>query len=141
MGLSKEIIYVVDDEPGVRLALSLLLESAGFEVENFPSALDFLSRFQPTDHPSCLLLDVRMPGLNGLALQEKLGSATREIPIIFMTGFADGATRLRAMKGGAQELLEKPISGEKLVAAVRRALEVDKANLEGPIETPARPKF
>ena len=108
--MSRAIVYIVDDESGVRLALSLLLESAGFEVETFPLALDFLRRFQPTNHPSCLLLDVRMPGLSGLALQEKLSAANRRIPIIFMTGFADGPTRLRAMKGGALELLEKPIN-------------------------------
>ena len=120
------LVFVVDDDPSVREALGSLLRSEGLRVEMFPSADEFLSRHE-VDSPACLVLDVRLPGLNGLALQHALTEASNEIPIIFITGHGDVPTSVRAMKAGAMEFLTKPFRDEDLLSAVHQALEKDVA--------------
>src|SRR5262245_51876634 len=100
-------VFVVDDDPSMRNALKNLLRSAGFEPQLFASAQEFLDANRP-DLPSCLILDIRLPGLSGLDLQRELSSANVSIPIIFITGHADEAVLVRAMKAGATACLTKP---------------------------------
>ncbi len=114
-------MFVVDDDASVRGALARLLHSAGYQTETFASAEGFLaqSRF---DAPGCILLDVRMPGLNGLELQQALAAANRQLPIVFITGHGDVPMSVRAMKAGAEDFLPKPFDDEELLKAVARAL-------------------
>jgi FixJ family two-component response regulator len=114
-------VFVVDDDASVRGALARLLHSAGYQTETFSSAEGFLakSRF---DAPGCILLDVRMPGLNGLELQEALAAADRQLPIVFITGHGDVPMSVRAMKAGAEDFLPKPFDDEELLKAVAQAL-------------------
>jgi FixJ family two-component response regulator len=114
-------VFVVDDDASVRGALARLLHSAGYQTETFASAEGFLaqSRF---DAPGCILLDVRMPGLNGLELQEALAAADRQLPIVFITGHGDVPMSVRAMKAGAEDFLPKPFDDEELLKAVAQAL-------------------
>jgi len=114
-------VFVVDDDASVRGALARLLHSAGYQTETFASAEGFLaqSRF---DAPGCILLDVRMPGLNGLELQQALAAANRQLPIVFITGHGDVPMSVRAMKAGAEDFLPKPFDDEELLKAVARAL-------------------
>jgi FixJ family two-component response regulator len=116
-------VFVVDDDASVRKALSRLLGAHGFVVESFASAKDFMARGLP-DESSCLVLDVRMPELDGLGLQERIGHARLDVAIVFLTGHGDVPTTVRAMKAGAVDFLEKPFDADDLVAAVRRALAV-----------------
>jgi len=114
-------VFVVDDDASLRGALARLLHSAGYQTETFASAEGFLaqSRF---DAPGCILLDVRMPGLNGLELQQALAAADRQLPIVFITGHGDVPTSVRAMKAGAEDFLPKPFDDEELLKAVAQAL-------------------
>jgi len=114
-------VFVVDDDASVRGALARLLHSAGYQTETFASAEGFLaqSRF---DAPGCILLDVRMPGLNGLELQQALAAADRQLPIVFITGHGDVPMSVRAMKAGAEDFLPKPFDDEELLKAVAQAL-------------------
>jgi FixJ family two-component response regulator len=114
-------VFVVDDDASVRGALARLLHSAGYQTETFASAEGFLaqSRF---DAPACILLDVRMPGLNGLELQQALAAADRQLPIVFITGHGDVPMSVRAMKAGAEDFLPKPFDDEELLKAVAQAL-------------------
>ena len=114
-------VCVIDDESSVRESLSSLLRSAGLRVQTFASAQEFLSS-RPQETPSCLVLDVRLPGMSGLDLQQELGSADTQIPIIFMTGYGDIPMSVRAMKAGAVEFLTKPFRDEDLLNAVDRAV-------------------
>jgi FixJ family two-component response regulator len=114
------IVFVVDDDVSVRESLELLIKSAGWQPETFSSAQEFLSRPRSTA-PSCLVLDVTLPGLNGLELQERLAERT-DIPIIFITGHGDIPMSVRAMKAGAIEFLTKPFSDDVLLNAIRDAL-------------------
>jgi RNA polymerase sigma factor (sigma-70 family) len=116
-------VFLVDDEPGVRRALTRLLRSAGLEAESFPSARDFLAAPRSEADPACLLADLRMPGLSGLDLQEELQKRGLDLPIVFLSGRADVASGVRAMKGGAVDFLQKPVSDRDLLEAIRRALE------------------
>ena len=100
-------VFVVDDDRVVLKALSLLIESVGLDVQTFPSAEAFLAHDLP-DRPSCLVLDVRMPGMSGLDLQEELNRASQRIPIIFITGHGDVDMSVRALKAGAVDFLQKP---------------------------------
>ncbi|MDD5544175.1 MAG: response regulator transcription factor [Acidobacteriia bacterium] len=118
-------VYVVDDDHSVRRALKNLLRSVGLEVETFGSAQEFLSR-QRSDVPSCLILDVRLPGLSGLDVQRKIAEANVNIPIVFLTGHGDIQMSVRAMKAGAVEFLTKPFRDQDLLDAVRLALERDR---------------
>ncbi len=119
------IVFVVDDDPSVRRSTERLLRSAGLKVQTFSSAREFL-RHQP-DGPSCLVLDVRMPGLSGMDLQRELAQSGINIPIIFITAHGDIPTTVRAMKAGAVEFLTKPFRGRSLVDAVRAAIERDRS--------------
>jgi FixJ family two-component response regulator len=120
----QEIVYVVDDDGSVRNATIRLLRSAGWRTECFSTAADFAQFVRP-DLPSCLVLDVQMPGLTGLDLQQELLRAERELPIVFITGYGDIPMSVRAMKAGAVDFLPKPYDGEALIAAVRQGLERD----------------
>ena len=115
------IVYVVDDDPSFRKAVSRLLRTAGLEVETLASAQEFLDH-PMVDRPSCLVLDVRMPGPSGIDLQAALQEARRDLPIVFMTGHGDVSTSVRAMKGGAVDFLEKPFRAAELLACVQRGL-------------------
>jgi FixJ family two-component response regulator len=123
---SKAIVFVVDDDVSMREALESLVRSAGFSVETFASAQDFLGR-RRADGPSCLVLDVRLPGLSGLDLQKKIVDANREIPIVFITGHGDVPTSVRAMKAGAVEFLMKPFSDRDLLDAIEQAIKRDQS--------------
>jgi len=117
-------VFVVDDDASVRDALRGLLRSAGFAVETFASAREFLAR-PPSDLPACLVLDVGLPDLSGLDLQQRLADMSRTIPIVFITGQGDIPTSVRAMKAGAVEFLTKPFGERDLFAAIRQAIDRD----------------
>jgi len=119
------IVFVVDDDPSVRRSTERLLRSAGLKVQTFSSAREFLHH-QP-EGPSCLVLDVRMPGLSGMDLQRELAQSGINIPIIFITAHGDIPTTVRAMKAGAVEFLTKPFRGRSLMDAVHAALERDRS--------------
>jgi RNA polymerase sigma factor (sigma-70 family) len=123
------IVFVVDDDPSVRSSLKFLLSTVGLQVESFDSADAFLRKTLP-DAPSCLVLDVRLPGLSGLDFQRELSAKNITIPIIFLTGHGDIPMSVRAMKAGAVEFLTKPFRDQDLLDAVRIALERDRARRE-----------
>jgi FixJ family two-component response regulator len=112
MAEPKAIVFVVDDDLSVREGLGSLVRSAGLRVETFASAQEFLAR-PPLDVPSCLVLDVRLPGLSGLDLQKRMAELNIEIPIVFITGHGDVPTSVRAMKAGAVEFLTKPFRDQR----------------------------
>jgi FixJ family two-component response regulator len=114
-------VFVVDDDSSVRKGLSRLITKAGYETETFNSVRDFLAR-PSYDGPSCLVLDVRMPGLTGLDLQEALRAAGRRLAIVFITGWGDVRASVAAMKGGAVDFLTKPLDEGTLLAAVKQAV-------------------
>jgi len=122
MTAPKEMVFVVDDDPAVCTALKRLIRSVGIEAVTFASAQDFLRATRP-DVPGCLVLDVRLPDLSGLNLQEKLTTAKIDLPIIFITGHGDIPMTVRAMKGGALEFLTKPIKEQDLLDAIQRGIE------------------
>ena len=124
---SEAIVFVVDDDVSVREALEGLVQSAGFKVETFASAQDFLA-CRRVDAPSCLVLDVRLPGLSGLDLQKRIAEANTEIPIVFITGHSDVPTSVRAMKAGAVEFLMKPFSDQDLLDAIQQAIKRDRSS-------------
>ena len=124
----KPIVFVVDDDISVRESLEMLLRSEGWQVETFGSAQDFLSRPHPFV-PSCLILDISLPGLGGLDLQNRIAVERSDIPIIFITGHGNIPMTVRAMKAGAIEFLTKPFDGEVLLKAVRSALDRSQAAL------------
>jgi RNA polymerase sigma factor (sigma-70 family) len=123
------IVFVVDDDPSVRSSLKFLLSTVGLQVESFGSADTFLHR-KPPDAPSCLVLDVRLPGLSGLDFQRELAAKNIRIPIVFLTGHGDIPMSVRAMKAGAVEFLTKPFRDQDLLDAVRIALERDNRRRE-----------
>ena len=114
-------VFVVDDEPSVRDSLRCLLESAGFVVETFATATEFLNRGGES-HRSCLLLDLRMPGMDGMQLQEQLAEQEIYLPIIILTAHADVPTTVRALRAGAVDLVEKPYDDEDLIARIESAI-------------------
>jgi RNA polymerase sigma factor (sigma-70 family) len=120
------VVFVVDDDPSVRRAIKLLLESIGLEVELFGSAQEFLPS-GPTKGPSCLVLDIRLPGVSGLDFQRQLIEAKINIPVIFISAHGDVPMTVRAMKAGAIEFLTKPFRDQDLLDAVQSALERDRA--------------
>jgi len=119
---AQPIIFVVDDDASVRAAISSLIRSVGLRVEVFASASEFLGT-KRTDGPSCLILDVRMPGVSGLDFQTELANANSVIPIVFITGHGDIPMSVKAMKAGAVEFLTKPFRDQDLLDAVQVALE------------------
>jgi FixJ family two-component response regulator len=126
---SPSVVLVVDDDISVRESLELLLRHEGLNVETFVSAQEFLSR-PPVTVPSCLILDISLPGLNGLDLQKRVSVERHEMPIIFITGHGDIPITVQAMKAGAQEFLTKPFSDEILLNAIRNALVRSKTLLD-----------
>jgi RNA polymerase sigma factor (sigma-70 family) len=120
------VVFVVDDDLSVRSSLKFLISTVGLQVESFDSADTFLHR-KPPDAPSCLVLDVRLPGLSGLDLQRELAARNIRIPIVFVTGHGDIPMSVRAMKAGAVEFLTKPFHDQDLLDAIRIALERDRA--------------
>jgi FixJ family two-component response regulator len=123
------VVFVIDDDPSVRSSLKFLLSTVGLHVESLDSADSFLHK-KPPDVPSCLVLDVRMPGLSGLDFQHELAARSIRIPIVFLTGHGDIPMTVRAMKAGAVEFLTKPFRDQDLLDAVRIALERDRARRE-----------
>jgi FixJ family two-component response regulator len=119
------IVFVVDDDPSIRDALTSLIRSVGLRVETFGSAREFLTR-QPPDAPGCLVLDVRLPGLSGLDLQRELAAAQIAMPIIFITGHGDIPMTVQAMKAGAVEFLTKPFRDQDLLDAIAQAIDRDR---------------
>src|SRR5438067_5160546 len=117
----KAVVYVVDDDASVREALGSLIRSAGLGVETFASAQEFLA-CPRADVPSCLVLDVQLPGLSGLDLQQELTKADVQIPIIFLTGHGDIPMSVRAIKAGALEFLTKPFDPEDLLDAIQEGM-------------------
>ena len=138
MASSANTVFLVDDDPSVRKALTRLIKSAGFAVHAFSSADDFLkSRTTVDEVPACLVLDVRMPGLSGLDLQLELQAADVLLPIIFITGHGNIPMSVRAMKDGAVDFLPKPVQDKVLLKTIEQALErarrdhAERAELEG----------
>jgi len=129
MTKTSPLIYVVDDDASVREALSSLIRSVGLRVEAFASAQEFLAHPQ-ADAPSCLVLDVQLPGLSGLDLQQELAKADIQIPIIFLTGHGDIPTSVRAIKAGALEFLTKPFNDEDLLDAIQQGIARDQRALK-----------
>src|ERR1700722_20269560 len=125
MSADTPIVFIVDDDAGVRDAIQGLLASEGWRSESFESPQAFL-RAKIGDDPCCLVLDVRLPGANGLEFQQQLADAGIEIPIIFITGHGDIPMSVRAMKAGAVEFLVKPFQNYELLAAVRQAVDRDR---------------
>ena len=116
------VVCVVDDDAAFRIAVSRLLRSSGYEVEAYESALDLLSALPTTPAVSCILLDIRMPGLSGPELQDRLAKQGAAPPIVFLSAYGDIPTSVRAIKAGAEDFLTKPVSGEALLLAVERAV-------------------
>jgi RNA polymerase sigma factor (sigma-70 family) len=123
---SASMVYVIDDDPSVRRAIKRLVESMGLRVEMFGSGQEFLQANRP-DVPSCLVLDIRLPGISGLDFQRELAKANVHIPIIFITGHGDVPMAVRAMKAGAVTFLTKPFRDQDLLDAIQLALEKDRA--------------
>jgi FixJ family two-component response regulator len=122
MSIATSIVFVVDDDVSVRESLELLIRKAGWQPETFASAQEFLDRPRSLV-PSCLVLDISLPGLNGLELQKRIAVERTDMPIIFITGCGDVPNSVQAMKAGAVEFLTKPVSNEVLLGAIREALE------------------
>jgi FixJ family two-component response regulator len=125
MSENKAVVFVVDDDPSMRRALESLLRSVGHEVRLFSSAPEFMQAAR-NDAPGCLVLDVRLPGMSGLAFQQELTKAGVALPIIFITGHGDVPMTVRAMKAGAAEFLTKPFDDQVLLDAVHAAIERDR---------------
>ena len=119
------IVFVIDDDPSIREAITSLIRSVGMSVQAFGSAKDFMASSRP-NAPACLVLDVRMPGLSGLELQRELTDAGISIPIIFITGHGDIPMSVRAMKAGAVEFLTKPFRDQDLLDAIEQAIDRDR---------------
>ena len=118
----KPIVYVVDDDPSVRKALERLLRSAGHEAKTFASAFEFLESDHP-DAPGCLVLDIKMPKVSGLELQDRLAEKGISFPIIFITGHGTVPASVKAFKGGAMDFLQKPFKDREILGAVSRGIE------------------
>jgi FixJ family two-component response regulator len=140
------LVFIVDDDASVRRGLARLVRTAGFDVETFASAGEFLAcpRYARV---SCLVLDVRMPGLTGLDLQETLAAAGQRVPIVFITGYPDARSQVKAMNGGAIDFLRKPVSDRDLLDAIERAVtkshgaqhdETRMTEMQNPIRTVTR---
>ena len=124
---ARPTIFIVDDDAAVRDALKLLLRSVGQAVETFGSAQEFLDAYSE-DRPGCLVLDIRMPGMSGLELQQKLNEKHSILPIIFITGHGDVPMAVEAMQAGAVDFIQKPFRDQDLIDRINQALEKDRAN-------------
>ena len=125
--VSTSTVYVVDDDDGMRRALSLLLNTVGYKTSAFASPKEFLDKFRP-EFPGCLVLDIRMPGMSGLELQQHLNRMGSMLPVIFITGHGDVPMAVQAMKEGAFEFVQKPFRDQDLLDRINHALELDKEN-------------
>jgi FixJ family two-component response regulator len=125
MTLTNATVFVIDDDASVRDAVKGVVKSVGLRAQTFASAQDFLRKWLP-EGPSCLVLDVRMPGLSGLDFQHELTKANIRIPVIFLTGYGDIPMTVRAMKAGAVEFLTKPFRDQDLIDAIQQALDRDR---------------
>ena len=123
MSATRGIVYVVDDEAGMRKAVARLLRAEGYEAHTFATALEFLA-VEPDPEPACLILDVAMPELDGLELQRRLIESGIRVPIVFLTGHGDIPMSVQAMKTGAVDFFTKPVNDADLLKAVRAALEI-----------------
>jgi FixJ family two-component response regulator len=119
-------VFVVDDDDAVRKSLVRLLKSAGYRAESFASADEFITCWKRNPLPGCALLDLQMPGIDGLELQRELINSAHEIPIIFITGHGDIPSSVKAMKAGAVDFFSKPFNDEDLLQAIREALQRDR---------------
>lgn len=115
-------VYVVDDDASFRNAIERRLTLAGYQVATYPSAQQLLDSLPDENEPGCILLDVRIPGLSGPELQVRLNALGSTLPIVFLTGYADTPTTVRAIKAGAEDFLTKPVESEELLGAIERAL-------------------
>jgi FixJ family two-component response regulator len=119
------LIYLVDDDEAVRDSLGMLFKSIGLQHESYASALDFLQHYDPARH-ACLVADIRMPGLSGLELQQRLNDEGAEIPIIFITGHGDVPMAVTAMKSGAADFIQKPFRDQDLIDRIHKGLDRDR---------------
>lgn len=126
---NRPVVFVVDDDVSVRESLALLVQSAGWQPRIFDSARTFLAASPRSEQPSCLLLDLSMPDVDGLALQERVTAQYPDLPVIFVTGHADVPQTVRAMKAGALEFLTKPVDSDQLIEVVTAALERSRSAL------------
>ncbi len=129
MAKEDPIIFVVDDDEAVRLSTEMLIRSMGLRVESFESAAEFLEDFDP-QQPGCVILDIRMPGMSGLELQEHINGIGATIPIVFVTGHGDVPMAVTAMKAGAVDFIQKPFRDQELIDRVHAALDRDSENRE-----------
>ena len=134
---SVPVVVVVDDDISVRESLELLIQNQGWQPALFESAQEFLARL-PTVAPSCLILDVNLPDLSGLDIQQRISDEKSSTPIIFITGYGDIPTSVRAMKAGAAEFLTKPLDDGILIEAIREAVVRSQANLKRTLNSFAR---
>lgn len=122
----RPIVFVIDDEASVRDALALFLESEGLSVKTYDSARSFLGEYQ-SNFQGCMIVDIRMPGMSGLELQQTLNEQGVDLPVIFLTGHGDVPMSAKAFKAGAMDFIEKPFSDEDLLASIRDAIAKDRA--------------
>lgn len=133
MGQARPTIFIVDDDHSVRTALARLMRSRKLKAETFASAQEFLDR-DPPDSPGCIVLDLKMPGVTGLELQEDLAAAGINLPVVFLTGHGDVPASVSAMKSGAVDFFEKPVDEEELMDAIKQAVEWHEHTRERRIE-------
>jgi FixJ family two-component response regulator len=128
--VEKPVVYIIDDDDGMRRALSLLLGTVGYATAAFARPQDFLARFKP-EEPGCIVLDIRMPEMSGLELQQHLNRSGCMLPIIFITGHGDVPMAVQAMKNGAFEFIQKPFRDQDLLDQINHALQHDALNRQG----------
>jgi len=126
MSIEEPLVYVIDDDEAVRDSLAILLDSVGLAHEVYGSAFDFLDAYDPDRH-ACIVSDIRMPGMSGLELQQRLIESHSEAPLIFITGHGDVPMAVTAMKRGAADFIQKPFRDQELIDRIHQALEQDKA--------------
>ena len=122
MKVDRTLVHIVDDNATFRKTIEGRLEQFGYAISTYPSAQHLLDRLPSDDAPSCILLDVRMPGMSGPELQERLGELGSTLPIIFLTGYSDIPTTVRTIKAGREDFLIKPVTSEQLLEAIVRAI-------------------
>lgn len=128
MSLSNVIVYVVDDDPAMRDSLKWLMDSVSLPVKTFENAKAFLDAYEP-GQPGCLVLDVRMPGISGLELQERIVNEGFTLPVIFITGHGDVPMAVRALKNGAVDFIEKPFSDQALLDRIQQAVDIHRQRI------------
>lgn len=130
----KPTVFVVDDDEPVRDSLRMLMRSVGLNAETFSGAAEFLAAYDP-DHPGCLVLDIRMPGMSGMELQDKLNEIHAILPIIFITGHGDVPMAVKAIQYGAADFIQKPFRDQDLLDRINKAIEQDASNRAQLLET------